>query len=52
VHESTSLNYYEPLEDWEEEENTNINVFEETNENYLRPSKYVEAHVNVLDRIP
>ncbi len=26
---------YEPMEDWEVEENTNINVLEETNENYL-----------------
>jgi len=25
------------------EENTNINVLEETKENYLRPSKYAEA---------
>jgi hypothetical protein len=31
------------------EENTNINVFEE---NYLRPSEYVEAQVNVLDEVP
>jgi hypothetical protein len=31
------------VEDWEVEENTNINVLEETKKNYLRPSKYVEA---------
>jgi hypothetical protein len=36
-------NYYEPVEDWEVEANDNINVIEETKENYLRPSKYVEA---------
>ncbi len=34
------------------EENTNIDVFEEINENYLQSSKYVEAHVNVLDEVP
>jgi hypothetical protein len=31
------------VEDWEVEENTNINVVEETKENYLQLSKYVEA---------
>jgi len=34
------------------EENTNINVLKETKENYLRPSKYVEAQMNVLDEVP
>jgi hypothetical protein len=34
------------------EENTNINVLEEIKENYLQSSKYVEAHVNVLDEVP
>jgi hypothetical protein len=34
------------------EENTNINVFEETLKNYLKSSKYVKAHVNVLDEVP
>jgi hypothetical protein len=29
--------------------NTNINVLEETKENYLRPFKYAKAQVNVLD---
>jgi hypothetical protein len=52
VYQSTSLNYCEPVEDWEVEENTNINVVEKTEENYLRSSKYVEAHVNVLDEVP
>jgi hypothetical protein len=35
VYQSTSLNYYELVEDSEVEENTNINVVEETKENYL-----------------
>ncbi len=34
------------------EENTNINVFEEIEENYLRPFEYVKAHVNVVDEVP
>jgi hypothetical protein len=34
------------------EENTNINVFEETHEYYLRSSKYADAQVNVLDEVP
>ncbi len=29
----TSPNYYEPMEDWEVEENTNIDMFEETKKN-------------------
>jgi hypothetical protein len=29
------------VEDWEVEENTNIDVVEEIEENYLRSSKYV-----------
>jgi hypothetical protein len=33
--------------DWEVEENTNINVIEESKENYPWPSKYVEAQVHV-----
>jgi hypothetical protein len=40
------------VEDWEVEENTNINVVEETKENYLQLFKYVEAQVNVLDEVP
>ncbi len=40
------------MEDWEVEKNTNINVLEEIEEKYLRPFKYGEAHVNVLDEIP
>jgi hypothetical protein len=34
------------------EENTNINVLEETEEKYLRPFEYANAQVNVLDDIP
>ncbi len=40
------------MEDWEVEENTNIDVFEEIKENYLWSSKYAEPHVNVLDEVP
>jgi hypothetical protein len=40
------------MEDWEVEKNTNIDVFEEPKENYLKPFKYAKAHVNVLDEIP
>jgi hypothetical protein len=31
------------VEDWEVEENTNINVVEETKENYLRSYEYAKA---------
>jgi Glu-tRNA(Gln) amidotransferase subunit E-like FAD-binding protein len=40
------------MEDWAVEKNTNIDVFEENEENYLRSSKYAEALVNVLDEVP
>ncbi len=40
------------MEDWEVEENTNIDVFEKTEKNYLRSFKYAEAEVNVLDKVP
>jgi hypothetical protein len=43
VYQSASPNYYEPMEDWEVEENTNINVVEKTKENYLRSSEYAKA---------
>jgi hypothetical protein len=33
VYLSTFPYYYEPMEDWKAEENTNIDVLEETNEN-------------------
>ncbi len=35
VYESRFLNYYEPMKDQEVEENTNIDVVEEIEENYL-----------------
>jgi hypothetical protein len=35
------------MEDWEVKENTNINVVEETEEKYLKSSKYVKAQVHV-----
>jgi hypothetical protein len=35
VHQSTSPYYYEPMEDWEVEKNTHIDVVEETKGNYL-----------------
>jgi hypothetical protein len=31
------------VENWEVEENTNIDVFEEIEENYLRSSEYAKA---------
>ncbi len=43
MYQSTFLDYYELVEDCEVEENTNIDVFEETEENYLWSSEYVEA---------
>jgi hypothetical protein len=43
VYQSASPYYYEPVENSEMEENTNIDVVEEAKENYLQSSKYVEA---------
>ncbi len=40
------------MENLELEENTNINVVEKIEENYLWSSKYAKAHVNVLDEEP
>ncbi len=34
------------------DESTNVDVFEETEENYPRLSKYVKAQVNALDEVP
>ncbi len=34
------------------EKNTNINLFEKIEDNNLRSSEYVKAHVNVLDEVP
>ncbi len=51
MYQFASLNYYELVEDWEVEENTNIDVLEETKENYLISFKYAKAQVNVLDKV-
>jgi hypothetical protein len=40
------------VEDWEVEENIDIDVLEETKDNYLWSSKYAKAKVNVLDEVP
>ncbi len=40
------------MEHWEVYENTNVDVFEEIEENYPQSSKYVKAHVNALDEVP
>ncbi len=39
------------MEHWEVDENTNVDVFEETKENYPQSSKYVKAQVNVLNEV-
>jgi hypothetical protein len=33
------------------DENTNVDVFEKTEENYPQSYEYAEVHVNVLDEI-
>jgi hypothetical protein len=43
VYQSTSPNYYEPVKHWEVDENTNLDVFEKTKENYPRSSEYVKV---------
>jgi hypothetical protein len=40
VYYSTSLNYYEPVEYWEVEENINVDVFEEIERLNPISSKY------------
>jgi hypothetical protein len=52
VYQFASPYYYEVVENWEVEENTNIDVLEDIKENNLRSSKYVKAHVYVLDEVP
>jgi hypothetical protein len=52
VYHFASLDYYEPVEHWDVDENTNVNVFEKIEENYPRSFEYVEAQVNALDEIP
>jgi hypothetical protein len=51
VYQSSSPNYYEPVEHWEVDENTNVDVFEETKENYPKSSKYAKVEMNALDEI-
>ncbi len=34
------------------DENINVDVFEETKENYPRSSEYAQAQVNALDELP
>ncbi len=51
MYQSAFPDYYELVEDWEAEENTNINVVKETKENYPQSSEYAEAMVNVLDEV-
>jgi len=43
VYQFTSLNYYELAKHWEVDENTNVDVFEETKENYPRSFEYVKV---------
>ncbi len=42
VYQFAFLDYYEQVEDWEVEENTNINVVEGTKENYLQSYEYAK----------
>jgi hypothetical protein len=51
VYQFASPNYYELVEHWEVDENTNVDVFKDTEENYPRSCEYVEAHVNALDEV-
>ncbi len=51
MYQSASLDYYEPVEHQEVDENTNVDVFEETKENYPRSFKYAKAQVNALDEV-
>jgi hypothetical protein len=46
VYQFTFLIHHEPMEHWEVDENTNVDVFQETKENNPRPSKYAKAQVN------
>jgi hypothetical protein len=45
-----SPDYYEPMEHWEVDENTNVDVFEETKENYQ--SESVGVHSLTLSCTP
>ncbi len=52
VYQITSLNYYEPVEHWKVDENTCVDVFEKTKENYPKSFEYAQAQVNALDEVP
>jgi hypothetical protein len=39
------------MEYWEVDEITNVDVFEETKENYPKSFKYAKAHVNAMDEV-
>jgi hypothetical protein len=52
VYQYASTNYCELMEHLEVNENTNVDVFEKTKENYPRSYEYVEAKVNMLDEVP
>ncbi len=52
MYQSTSPYYYELVEHWEVDENTNVDVFEEIEENNQTSFEYAKAHVNVLDEVP
>jgi len=52
VYQFAFVDYYESVEHWEVDENTNVDVFEEIKENYLGSSQYAKAQVNVLDEVP
>ncbi len=43
VYQFASPDYYEPVEHWEVDENTNVDVFEETKENYSKSFEYTKA---------
>ncbi len=51
MYQFTSPDYYKPVEHWEVDKNTNVDVFEEIEENHPRSFQYVEAQVNALDEI-
>ncbi len=51
VYQCASLDYYELMEHQEVDENTNVDVFEETEENYPRSIEYAEAQVNAFDEV-
>jgi hypothetical protein len=51
MYQFASLDYYKPMEHLEVDENTNVDVFEEIEENYPRSFEYARAQVNALDEV-